>query len=231
IGDARALSARRRSTVRLTKSVRFDSGGHTGAMRIIGLVGGIASGKTTVAELLRERGAIVLDADRAGHQVLNELEVRHALVQRWGDSILDERGRVNRAAVAERVFGSSPDAAAERQFLEEVVHPRIRLRLEAEVAGLPHTAAPAVVIDAPLLFEAGWDTICRHTLLVDCRRECRAARAAQRGWSDAELARREAVQMPIVEKRRRASHVIRNDGSLDELRRHVDDFWKSVVRY
>src|SRR4051794_22973741 len=99
-------------------------------MKIIGLVGGVASGKSLVARMLIELGAVHLDADRTGHAVLAEdADVRDALIHRWGDSILAPNGEINRSAVARKVFGTTPAAANERKFLEDLLHPRIRERL------------------------------------------------------------------------------------------------------
>lgn len=196
-------------------------------MIIIGLVGGVASGKSAVAAALARRGAVVFDADQLAHRVLDEPEVRDALVARWGPEVLDPHGRISRPAVAQRVFGVGV-APAEREFLEETVHPRIRQRIEAAIRQLPDAGTPAVVLDAPLLFEAGWAAICQAVLLVDAPLELRTARAAARGWSPEELARREATQLPIEEKRRRSTHVIDNSGNLDDLDARVGRFWSQV---
>src|SRR5438477_12900597 len=99
-------------------------------MLILGLVGGIASGKSLVAECLRDLGAVVLDADRAGHAVLREPDVVAALVNRWGNSILDPAGQISRRAVAKIVFAAGNEA--ERKFLEQVTHPRIENLLRQE---------------------------------------------------------------------------------------------------
>jgi dephospho-CoA kinase len=198
-------------------------------MLTIGLTGGVASGKSAVAAALARRGAVVFDADQLGHRVLEEPEVRHELVARWGAGILDAAGHVSRDAVAERVFGNASNAAAERAFLEQTVHPRIRQRIEVEIRILPDDAVPAVVIDAPLLIESGWNAVCQIVLFVDVPLETRLARAKGRGWSAEEFSRREAAQMPIEEKRRRSTHVINNAGSLAELEAEVDRFWADVV--
>jgi dephospho-CoA kinase len=197
-------------------------------MTIIGLVGGIASGKSAVSAALARRGAVVFDADKIGHRVLQEPATRDELVARWGRGILDATGRVSRAGVAERVFGNAPEAAAEREFLEQTLHPRIRASILAEINQLPAGAAPAVVIDAPLLIEAGWSQVCQALVFVDAPREIRLQHAMARGWTEEEFSRREAAQMPIEEKRRRASHVIDNSGSLADLEADVDRFWASL---
>ncbi len=198
-------------------------------MLTIGLVGGIASGKSAVSAALAGRGAVVFDADKIGHHVLQEPAVRNELVTRWGRDILDANHRVSRDAVAERVFAQTPEGANDLDFLEQTLHPRIRQRILAEISQLPNEAAPAVVIDAPLLLEAGWGEVCRAVVFVDAPRDVRLARAASRGWTADELSRREAAQMPIEEKRRRATHIIQNAGSLADLEAEVERVWSEVV--
>jgi dephospho-CoA kinase len=198
-------------------------------MLTIGLVGGIASGKSAVSQDLARRGAVVFDADKIGHRVLQEPAVRDELVAHWGPTILDAPHRVSRDAVADRVFAQTPEGAADLEFLEQTLHPRIRQRILAEITQLPNEAAPAVVIDAPLLLEAGWGEVCQAVLFVDAPREIRLARAQVRGWTADEFSRREAAQMPIEEKRRRATHIIQNTGSLADLEAEVDRFWREVV--
>jgi dephospho-CoA kinase len=199
-------------------------------MITIGLIGGIASGKTAVAAELARRGAVVFDADKIGHAVLQRPAVRDELVARWGTGILDGAGGLSRPAVAKLVFGDSDEATANRTALEELLHPLIRAQIEAEIRQLPDTVIPAVVIDAPLLIESGWNEVCQAVIFVDAPRERRLARAEQnRGWSPEEFARREASQMPIEQKRAWSTHVVRNAGSLAELAAEVDRFWSAAV--
>lgn len=180
-------------------------------MIVFGLTGGIASGKSFVAGLLAERGAIVLDADQHAHAVLEKPEVSSALVDRWGETILDESGAVRRSEVAKRVFGDDDAAVAERSFLEGLIHPRVRERLEADLDRAEQGGAPAAVLDIPLLIEAGWVERCDAVLFVETPQAVRARRAAERGWSAADLATREAAQTPLVEKRDRANLVVPGD--------------------
>jgi dephospho-CoA kinase len=198
-------------------------------MVIIGLTGGVASGKSAVAAALVRRGAVAFDADRIGHRVLEERDVRDALVRRWGREVLDASGQIARPAVAARVFGDSAEAAGERQFLEQLVHPRIRTSIEAEIRQLPDAPVPAAVIDAALLFESGWNDVCDVVAFVDAPRHVRLQRAATRGWSAEEFSRREAAQMPIEEKRGRSTAEIDNSGSLADLDAAVGQFWSDVV--
>jgi dephospho-CoA kinase len=204
-------------------------------MKTIGLVGGVASGKSLVAKMLVDLGAGLLDADRAGHEVLaHDAEVRQAVVDRWGPSVLAADGSVDRAAVAARVFAAGDDsashqAAGERKFLESLLHPRIRGLLEEETTQFAAQGYPAVVLDAPLLLEAGWGPLCDLILLVDADPNVRLARAQERGWSAAELARRESAQWPVTRKRSAAHATLANNGDVAALRAAVRDFWHKQV--
>jgi dephospho-CoA kinase len=195
-------------------------------MLILGLVGGIASGKSLVAECLRDLGAAVLDADKAGHAVLREPGIINALVDRWGKGIFEAAGQISRRAVAKIVF--APGNEAERRFLEQVTHPRIEalLKEELEYIRTSPKPPPVVVIDAALLFEAAWDKLCDKILFVDAPRDVRLERAVARGWSTEQFAAREAAQMPVQEKRERSHIVIRNVRTLENLRDVLRLTWR-----
>jgi dephospho-CoA kinase len=200
------------------------------AMKTIGLVGGVASGKSRVAQMLVELGAGLLDADRAGHAVLNEdTVVREAILLRWGSDVIAPDGGIDRAAIAKRVFGHSEAERANLEFLESLLHPRIRDRLKSEAQKLASSGIPAVVLDAPLLLEANWRPLCDVVLFVDASRETRLARAQGRGWTDAQFDEREAAQWSIVKKRGAADVVINNDGTEEALRDAVRQFWDRQI--
>jgi dephospho-CoA kinase len=194
-------------------------------MLILGLVGGIASGKSVIANYLRDLGAIVLDADKAGHVVLREPEVIVAVRKRWGEGVLDAAGQVNRRAVAKIVFAAGNEA--ERKFLEQLTHPRIEALLQQELETIRQAPEPppVVAIDAALLFEAGWDKLCDKILFVDAPRDIRLERAVARGWSTEQFAAREAAQLPIEEKRSRSQIVIRNARTLENIREVLRLTW------
>jgi dephospho-CoA kinase len=195
-------------------------------LKTIGLVGGVASGKSRVAQMLVDLGAGLLDADRAGHAVLAEdAAVQQALRKRWGDAVFAADGAVDRAAVARRVFGPGEAADAERRFLEGLLHPDIGRRLQAQRAQYAAEGREVVVLDAALLFEADWRPMCDVVLFVDAPRETRLQRAMQRGWTEADFAQREAAQWPVEDKRRAADYVLSNVGSEKELRQAVQAFW------
>jgi dephospho-CoA kinase len=199
-------------------------------MHIIGLIGGVASGKSAVGAALARRGAVVFNADEFGHAVLKEPEIREALVERWGPGVLGEDGEISRPAVAMIVFARTAEGEQEREYLEQLVHPGIRRRIEAAIQALPTSAIPAVVIDAALLLEAGWAAVCTAIVFVDAPHEQRLARARKRGWSDEEFSRREAAQLPIEEKRRRASNVLDNSGTMAELDAAVSRYWETITK-
>lgn len=198
-------------------------------MKTIGLTGGIASGKSVVAAELAKLGAVVLDADQAAHDVINQPEVRAELVERWGESILQPNGQIDRSQIAQRVFGEGKAAEVELQFLESVLHPRIHQQFEARLQELADARTSVAVIDAPLLLEAGWEGLCDDLVFVDSPRADRLARAKTRNWSEAEFAKREACQMPIAEKRQRSTHILANSVTLASLRTQVQAFWASLA--
>lgn len=196
--------------------------------RVIGLVGGVGSGKSEAARRLAELGAWIVDVDHLGHEVLENPEVKTALVERWGRAVLTCEGKVDRRAVAERVFSRSPGAATERKFLESLVHPQITQRLADMLRNLAETpSVHTVVLDAALLFEAGWDRFCDVVIFVDAPDRERLRRATQRGWSRDHWLSREEAQLALDEKRRRANVVLTNAGTLSDFRQQVDAWWRT----
>jgi dephospho-CoA kinase len=199
-------------------------------MKTIGIVGGIASGKSLVSQQLADLGAGVLDADRATKDLLaDDSDVRNAVIARWGEAILAQSGKINRHAIAERVFADTAAGCADRKFLENLLHPRIRTLLHEQRRQFADEGRPAVVLDAPLLLEAGWGPMCDVILFVDTPRNARVAHAKSRGWSEAEFDRREASQWPVDRKRLAATVVLSNSGTVDELRAEVARVWKEQI--
>jgi dephospho-CoA kinase len=196
---------------------------------IIGLVGGVASGKSRVAQLLTRRGGQHLDADRLGHRCLEQSPIRQQLVERFTAGILDRQGRIDRQQLARQVFGDDPTALQRRRELEAIVHPCIlqQVRRAIEQHRLAGDAGP-LVLDAPLLLEVGWDRLCDWVLLIDTPTQRRRQWAEQRGWDEAQWQRREASQWSIERKRAAATHTLCNDRSIAALTDQVDallDSW------
>ena len=135
-------------------------------MKTLGLTGGVACGKSLVARQLADMGAVVLDADRAGHEALRLPEVEAAARRRWGDGIFSPDGHIVRSQLARIVFAPPPTGPQERKFLESLTHPHISHILAAQIDA-KKADAPLAVVDAALLFEAGWDKLCDLTAFVN----------------------------------------------------------------
>ena len=184
---------------------------------VIGLVGGIGSGKSVVGGILAELGCFVSNSDAAAHDCLRDPAVISLLQERWGDRVAVTDGTPDRAAIARIVFNDD----SEREWLESVLHPMINRRRRLEFESLGDDVS-GFVIDAPLLFEAGIDVECDAVFFIDSPLDHRLDRVVtSRSWSKADLLAREARQLPLDQKRDRATHVIPNDGSLEDLRTRV----------
>lgn len=193
---------------------------------VIGLAGGIGAGKSTVAGILVDHGCVVSDSDVLAQQALRVAAIRDQLVGWWGRAVLDGSGQIDRAAVARIIF-SRPD---ERRRLESLVHPWVEAQRRTLFDQAPE-AAPALVIDAPLLFEAGVDRLCDAVIFVAGDRETRLARlSASRGWNEAELIKREDLQLPLDEKRAKSHYVIDNNGDLQTLTEQVARALNDIVQ-
>lgn len=196
----------------------------------IGIAGEIGAGKSTIARLFGEAGCLVHDADAVARRALESDEVRALIRERWGDNVFASSGTretADRVSIAAIVFQDD----AERQWLEGVVHPRVRAEQDALLAEADAAAdgatrdeetMPAVILDVPLLFEAGLDRLCDLVVFVTAPRAVRLERVERtRGWDDAELARREAVQTDASVKQARSDAVIENVGTLEDARQAV----------
>ena len=187
---------------------------------IIGIVGGIGSGKSFVARLLGELGCAVIDSDAVAHAVYAEPAIKETLVGWYGPGVLNDRGEVDRKVVARSIFHD----AEHRTRLEQLVHPRIHAEREREmsrVAGDP--AVVAFVWDSPLLVEAGLHSQCDAVVFVDVPHEERLRRVREtRGWDAAELQRREASQLPLDEKRRLSTDIIRGDYPTNKIQEQLE---------
>jgi dephospho-CoA kinase len=205
-----------------------------GAIPVVGLIGGIGAGKSRVAALLKARGAVVIDADAVGHEVLRLPEVVDMVVGRFGPSILrtesspgQGKGTVDRRALGSIVF---VDPKALRD-LESIVHPPMGEAFERIIGDeVARGAAPLIVLDAAILLETGWDRVCDLVVYVDAAWTVRLDRVSRaRGWTAETLRAREAAQWPAERKRERADLVIRNDAGLDLLDRKVEDLFRSLT--
>jgi dephospho-CoA kinase len=194
---------------------------------IIGIAGGIGAGKSTVASILAELGAVVVDADRLNHEELNAPEVVSTLRQWWGVRVVKPDGRVDRDVIR----GIVRDNPHELRRLEGLVHHRIARRSDAMIeAFLADPGTRAIVWDAPLLFEVGLAERCDCVVYVDAAREVRARRLRQtRSWSDEDLQRMESSQKPLDLKRDRADYIVENNSDRETLRRQIEKVLSQIL--
>ena len=186
---------------------------------VVGLVGGIGSGKSTIAAQCKQLGAAVIDGDVVGHEVLRRPEVRDAIVRRWGTEILGPDGQVNRGKLGWIVF-ADPTALKE---LETLVHPLIKRELRRRIdAARQDPGVAFVVLDAAVLLEAGWDDVCDVLVFVDAPDAQRQRRVRQsRGWPKEAWQARENLQLALKIKKARADYGLDNSGTPDESFRQI----------
>jgi dephospho-CoA kinase len=195
-------------------------------MVVVGLTGGIGSGKSTVAAMLAERGAVVVDADRLAREaVAPDTPGLRAVVDRFGPAVVAGDGSLDRQALAGVVF----DDAAALADLNAIVHPPVRAAIADRLAELASTDA-VVVLEIPLLVESGRSYGESAVVVVDCPEEVAVRRLVEeRGMEEADARRRMAAQAPRDERLAAADVVIDNSGTLEELRRRVETVWKGLV--
>ena len=194
-------------------------------MRVIGLTGGMGAGKSAVAATLERLGASVIDADHEGHEAYAKGAMGwRRISELFGEGVLTDDGEVDRRKLGQLVFGS-PEALG---WLNAAIHPIIRDRIQARLGELAEQGCAVAVIDAAVLVHAGWDDLADEVWTVRAPEEQVAERVAeQRGLQPWEVRRRIAAQEALVrESEAKASVLIENSGTVDELRAKVEQLWK-----
>jgi len=196
-------------------------------MRVIGLTGGIASGKSLVSKRLAGLGALVIDADKLGHEAYRQgTETYRAVSEAFGPEVVGLDGEIDRRALGAKAFG---DPAARRR-LEAIVWPAIRRLAQERLDALRREGTPVVVLEAAVLIEAGWTDIVDEVWLVVASPETVHGRLADRNGLTAEQSQaRIRAQLTNEARRSHAQVTIENDGSLDDLRRAVDEAWSKLA--
>ncbi len=196
-------------------------------MKLIGLTGGVGSGKSTVAEMLSALGATVIDADEAAHAVYEPGSPGfEAVLREFGEGYVTDDGRIDRARLGRFVFN---DADARRR-LNDIVHPLVRDWMAQRTAEAAERGAEVVVQDVPLLFENGLERLFSSVVLVYVPEQVQIERLVSgRGLTPDRARAIIAAQMPIEEKLGRAHHVIDNSGTRDDTRKQVDSVWNLLA--
>lgn len=196
--------------------------------RIIGLTGGIATGKSTVSAIFQEHGIPVVDADRIAHQLMKkDTEVYRDLVEAFGPEILGPSGEIAREKLGRIVFYDDTQLAR----LNRIVHPAVKRVMLEQVKQLQSDGSNIIVLDVPLLFESGFDTLCDCTVVVYTEETIQLERLMKRnGISREEALARINAQMPLKEKVKRADVVIDNSFTLEKTKKQVEDLIKRLQR-
>jgi dephospho-CoA kinase len=199
---------------------------HPGKKTVIGILGGIASGKSTVARELGRLGCAVISADEIAHELLREEAVRAEIIRLFGPEV-ESGGVIDRRKLAKMVFSDEKKLSA----LNNVIHPRVLARTEELIAQYNDcTSITAIVLDMPLLIEVGWANRCDRLLFVKCNPERRAERAEREGLSGLEIKIREKSQISLDKKAKLADNTIDNNSDFLTLVRQIKKIFSDIAR-
>ena len=188
---------------------------------LLGLTGGIATGKSTVSKILRDMGIAVICADTLAHRVIEKgTPVAKKIIKTFGKEILLSTGEIDRGKLGEIVFAKTKL----RKILEALVHPAVKKQMLAEAKTYKNAGHSLIVFDVPLLFESGWDSLCDQVICVYASQAQQIERLQKRNGIPAHQARlRLKAQMPLLEKCRRSDYVIKNNKDLNQLKKQVSE--------
>ncbi len=195
-------------------------------MKVIGLTGGIGSGKSTVSQYLQELGAVILDADKVGHEAYRpNTETWQELVAAFGRQILTPDDEIDRKKLGEIVF-SDPESLAR---LNQIVHPRMYQMMETRIEECRQQGVAVVVLEAAILLEAGWTPLVDEVWVTVASESTVVGRVKERtGLPEEQILARIRSQLSSEERAKQANVVINNDGNLDELKTKVQELWQKL---
>lgn len=186
---------------------------------IYGLTGGVGMGKSTASKILEKRGVSVVDSDELARQVVEPGQpALDEIIDQFGDGFIDSAGRLDRAKMAQQVFGDD----TVREQLEAIIHPRVRVQWQRNISEWREQQISAGVVVIPLLFEVEAQDQFDVVLCVACSASTQRERLRQRKWGEEQISARIASQMDVVEKMKLADHVLWNEGNLDVLREQIN---------
>ena len=197
-------------------------------MFVIGLTGGIGTGKSEAARHLVSLGAALIDADQVGHEAYRpHTEAWELVVEAFGEGILQPNGEIDRRSLGAIVF-SDPEQLAR---LNGIMHPLMARMVQEKIEVLRNDGKDVVVVEAALLFEAGWNSLVQEVWVTDASEEAVIRRLEQRnGMSEEEARKRLSSQMSRLERLERADHVIDNSGDLAKMRKEINGLWEIRVK-
>ena len=209
----------------------------TGKKPIIGILGGIGSGKSTVAAEFAKLGCKVIDADKIAHELLDEPTVKEKIVGLFSRAILDSKGKIDREKIAEVVFVDAESVSAKAEAvagklssLNEIIHPLVLQRTEELIEQYNRQKqVKAIVLDMPLLVEVGWDKRCDKIIFVDCEQKLRLDRAKKMGFDKNQVKFRENFQISLDNKVEVADNNINNNSDFSALAKQVTDIFSYVM--
>jgi len=198
----------------------------TGKKPIIGILGGIGSGKSIVAAEFAKLGCKVIDADKIAHKLLDEQTVKEKIIASFGRAILDSDDKIDREKLAEVVFANTDRLLS----LNEIIHPLVLQRAEELIKQYnSQNQVKAIVLDMPLLVEVGWDKRCDKLIFIDCEQKLRLDRAKKMGFDKNQVKIRENFQISLDNKANLADNTINNNSDFSALARQVADIFSYIV--
>ena len=194
---------------------------------IIGILGGMCSGKSSVAAQFAKLGCYVIDADKIAHEVLEEKAIKQKVIAHFGDELLDSSGKIDRTKLADIVFADVDKLS----LLNDIIHPPVLARIEQLIDQYNHQpSVKAIVLDMPLLVEVSWHKCCDTLIFVECEQQLRADRAQKMGLFDENQFKiRENFQISLDNKQTIADNVISNNSSFSELVKQVIDIYSYIM--
>jgi dephospho-CoA kinase len=200
--------------------------GATGKKPIIGILGGIGSGKSAVAVEFAKLGCKVIDADKIAHELLDEPDVKARIVNLFGRAILDSAGIIVREKLAEVVFTDADKLSS----INEILHPIVLQRAEELIKKYnSQNQVRAIILDMPLLVEVGWDKRCDKLIFVNCEKKLRLNRAKKLGFDKNQVKIRENFQISLDNKADLADNTVENNSDFSALARQVTDIFSYIM--
>ena len=208
------------------RMVRLFLVGKIAEKPVIGILGGIGSGKSTIAAEFAKLGCQVIDADRIAHELLQELPVREKVVSLFGRTVLDSSGKIDRRKLAEIVFADDHMLTS----LNRIIHPLVLQRTQELIERFKsQNQIKAIVLDMPLLVEVGWHKKCDKLIFVDCEQKLRQERAKKKGFDKKQIKIRENFQISLDNKASLADNTIENNSDFSAIAKQVTGIFSYIV--